>query len=565
MVVEDSRPDRKPRMPPNLTTLVYRLRRLAGPPATDSDADLLGRFARLRDEAAFAALVDRHGPMVFGVCRRVLHDAHDAEDAAQAAFLVLARRAGSVGRPDRLAGWLYAVAYRVASAARSRSRRRGRYETALASDRPDSRRDPLSEISARELLEALEAEVHDLPEAYRLPLVLCCLEGLSQEEAASRLGCTPGSVRGRLERGRKRLHARLVRRGLTLPAALAAVLASRSAVSAALASVTVRGAMAFVSGGNGVVSQQVIALANGGLKAMFWTKMKITLVVLAMSGLLGSGAGWIATVVGEGDAASQALALSAAPAADADPKLKTKVADDKADREKKELLARMIAAEKAERLRRVEREAKREALLQAVARLRVLTEVAEKSDLILSNELVEERQKLAELEERRREEEADVKASRMPSDHEVIHAKEEDRLRVMAFGVKHSMEKAIDDRLLKQLETQQKQARAKREHLESERRLLRKKQIEIMLATKKGMIAKEEDILRLERKRDSLRQESDRRRSVALDRIQQLEGGAVAEDPNRLQKTMERRIEAIQRELAEMRKELRRLKSGAKE
>ena len=137
-------------MPPSMTGLIHRLRHLVKPPAADSDADLLGRFARLHDQSAFAALVARYGAMVFGVCRRVLRDAHAAEDASQATFLVLARRAGSIERPDSLAGWLYGVAYRVAM----KACRRDRFEPLLGSDRPDGRRDPLAEVSGRELLGA---------------------------------------------------------------------------------------------------------------------------------------------------------------------------------------------------------------------------------------------------------------------------------------------------------------------------------------------------------------------------------------------------------------------------
>ena len=150
-------------------------------------------------------------------------------------------------------------------------------------------------ISARDLLEVFEGELQALPPTYRLPLVLCCLEGYSQEEAAQRLGCTPASIRGRLERGRKRLHDRLTRRGLALTAALAAVETSRVGAAAPLVGATVRAALAFAAGsGRGVVSQRVITLAEGGLRTMFWSKMKMAIVVAAAVGLSGLGATWLA-------------------------------------------------------------------------------------------------------------------------------------------------------------------------------------------------------------------------------------------------------------------------------
>ena len=465
-------------MPPNLTHLVHRLRRLAGPPAADSDADLLGRFARRRDEDAFAALVARHGPMVFGVCRRLLHDAHAAEDAAQATFLVLARRAGSIGQPDRLAGWLYGVAHRVASKARSGSLRRG--EAALDSDRADGRPDPLAEVSARELLEALEAELGRLPEAYRLPLVLCCLEGLSQEEAAGRLGCTPGSVRGRLERGRRRLHERLIRRGLTLPAALAAVLASRGGVSAALVRVTVRGAVAFAAGGGGV-SQQVIAMANGGLKAMFWTKMKVALVVLALSGAVGGGAGWVMT--GGREPAGGVLAV---PVAAAEPEQKAKPKEKEKDEGGRKAVKRVTGTTPRQAASWTSTTTRRD---------------GERSqEQILSKKLVEARQSLAELEERLREEEADVKATRTPGAEEVCSPRRS-RLSEELFRTKYGSGLAEPklSQFLNSLE--KKQARARDNARKSNRCgwQLRKKRMNALLATRKAMIATEEEIRQVER------------------------------------------------------------------
>jgi RNA polymerase sigma factor (sigma-70 family) len=259
------------------------------------DPALLSRFVATRDPAAFEALVARHGPMVLRVCRRLLGDAHDAEDAFQATFLVLARRAGSVRPAGGLAAWLHGVACRVALGARAAARRRHREGPAPDLDPPDPHPDPLSELTAREALRVLDEEVRRLPEAYRLPVVLCCLEGLSQEEAARQLGWSPGSVKGRLERGRQRLHQRLARRGLSLAAALALAEVARVTAAppaGALVAATAKAATAFAAGAGGA-PPQVAALAEGGLKAMTLAQAKFgALLLLAVGAVTAGWAAW---------------------------------------------------------------------------------------------------------------------------------------------------------------------------------------------------------------------------------------------------------------------------------
>jgi RNA polymerase sigma factor (sigma-70 family) len=175
--------------------------------------------------------------MALGVCRRVLRDAQDAEDAAQAAFLVLARKAATLRRPDALAGWLHGVARHLAlKCCRAGDRRRERETRGARVASPLPPPDPLDQLTAREMLQVLDEELQRLPEVYRVPVILCCLEGRTQDEAAAQVGWTPGSLRGRLERGRKHLHARLARRGLELSVAWAAL-----EVSQALASVGMPG------------------------------------------------------------------------------------------------------------------------------------------------------------------------------------------------------------------------------------------------------------------------------------------------------------------------------------
>jgi len=247
-----------------------------------SDGALLARFVRENDNGAFSALVTRHGPMVYNACRRQLGNAHAAEDAFQATFLVLARKAATVNR-DSVAAWLHGVAGRIALNARRTARRHPVREDALTADEaPDTHTDPLSRISARELLQMLEEEVQRLPSDYRVAVVLCCMEGLSQEEAALRLGWTVGSVKGRLERGRARLRARLTRRGLTPPAVATVLLATRNELSAVLTARTVEVALGFrtpQAASQVSVPDAVLQLAQLDLKGTTMLKWKLTVAL----------------------------------------------------------------------------------------------------------------------------------------------------------------------------------------------------------------------------------------------------------------------------------------------
>ena len=175
-----------------------------------TDRELVRAFAATRDEAAFAEIVRRHGPMVLAVCRRVLADAPEADDAFQAVFLVLARRAGSVGRPERLGGWLHGVAVRCARRARSAAASRRAKEHPMSDVAAPAAADPLW-ADARPVL---DEEIGKLPEKLRAALVLCELEGLGRAEAAERLGVPEGTLSSRLARAKEALRSRLVRRGL---------------------------------------------------------------------------------------------------------------------------------------------------------------------------------------------------------------------------------------------------------------------------------------------------------------------------------------------------------------
>jgi RNA polymerase sigma factor (sigma-70 family) len=256
-----------------------------------ADRQLLERFVRNGDEDAFGALVRRHGPMVFGVCRRFLTAPQDAEDAFQATFLVLIRRAGSISRRDLLGNWLYGVARCTALRAHADvARRHARERQGAEHVAVETDRDPIW----RDLGPVLDDELRRLPKKYRMPVILCYLEGLTFTEAARQLSWPAGTVSGRLARAREILRRRLTRRGVTLSsAALGSALAEtgRAAVPAALLSSTLRVAMTVAAkhaAGGAAVSAPVALLTEGVLKAMFLTKLKIATAIVAVS-IAGAG------------------------------------------------------------------------------------------------------------------------------------------------------------------------------------------------------------------------------------------------------------------------------------
>jgi RNA polymerase sigma factor (sigma-70 family) len=286
-------------------SLMRHLRRAAlGTDACLGDGQLLECFLARRDEAAFEALVRRHGPLVFGVCQRVLHNRHDAEDAFQATFLVLLRKAASIGRRELLANWLYGVAYRTAleaKAAATRRRLKERQVAAMPSPTP-----PDEEVW-HELRPLLDRELSRLPDKYRVPILLCDLEGKTRKEAARLLGWPEGTVSGRLSRARALLAKRLKRHGLAVSGgAVAAALtqgAASAGVSAPLVATTVR-AVTLVAAGQaaaGAVSAQVAALTEGVLKIMLLTKLRTVLVVLLGVIGLGTGLGVLAHLAWAGE------------------------------------------------------------------------------------------------------------------------------------------------------------------------------------------------------------------------------------------------------------------------
>jgi RNA polymerase sigma factor (sigma-70 family) len=255
-----------------------------------ADGQLLDRFLTQRDEDAFTGLVVRHGPMVLAVCRRLLGNAHDAEDAFQATFLVLARKAAALRTHPLLGGWLHGVAYRTSLKARSmRARRRAR-------ERPASPRAAV-EATGREsdeMLGYLDHELTRLPDKYRLPVVLCELEGRSRKEVAGRLHIPEGTLSSRLAYAKKLLAKRLARYGAGALAALLSRDALAACVPSPLLQATAQAALRTVAGESlraGAISAQVVTLTEGVLKAMLVSKLKtvwgVALVVLVGAGAVG--------------------------------------------------------------------------------------------------------------------------------------------------------------------------------------------------------------------------------------------------------------------------------------
>src|SRR5262245_59698897 len=258
-----------------LSSLVRRVRDRLGPHHDARDDQLLERWTGGSDESAFELLVWRHGPMVWQTCRRILRHDHDAEDAFQAAFLVLARKAGSIRTGGSLAGWLYRVASRAAVAARAR-----RGPVAL-----DALPEPAARPDAGELPALLDEELARLPAKYREPFILCYLEGRTTDEAAQALGCPRGTVATRLAWARQALRDRLRRHGCELPVALAPL-----GLPATLVSATVETMLTSLT--TGASSGVAIALSEEVIRTMMTSKLKLGAACLTVLTILGSGTGF---------------------------------------------------------------------------------------------------------------------------------------------------------------------------------------------------------------------------------------------------------------------------------
>ncbi len=325
-----------------LGDVIRRMGRLSGLQAalSQTDAQLLDHFVARRDEPAFAALMVRHGPMVLCLCRQMLRDVQEAEDAFQAAFLVLARNAGSIRKRPSLSAWLYGVAYKVAA------RLRGRAERRRTLERPGFDFASLPTAAQpinHDLRPILHEEIRRLPEKYRAPVVLCYLEGKTNEEAAEQLRWPVGTVKARLFRAREMLRSRLIRRdmeaaeGLTGPALRSPVRNTASVLPFFLIDSTLRAAMHLATNGaaGGLATARAMGLAKTVLAAMQLAKLKGVAVAVMALCVLGAGTTWFTAVAPVADHVAtvkpgEATRTEAAPAVATGPPRTTNVAEGKA-------------------------------------------------------------------------------------------------------------------------------------------------------------------------------------------------------------------------------------------
>src|SRR5262245_50652924 len=274
-----------------LTHVVDQLRRAVAPVESGerSDSQLLADFLGRRDEAAFAALVRRHGAMVLGVCHRVVGRLQDAEDAFQATFLVLARKANSIRPREKLPGWLYGVAFRTAMAVRRQlARRNAKERQVIVMPQPSI----VPDFDRAEVHAILDEELSRLPDKYREAVILCELDGYSRKDAAAKLRIIEGTLSSRLAMARKLLPRGLARRGVALAAGSLAMplsgAAAAPAVSPVLAQEAVKTAIlgSSAQAAQGLMSSKILAVAEGAMRAMLLAKLKKFLALMAVLGVV---------------------------------------------------------------------------------------------------------------------------------------------------------------------------------------------------------------------------------------------------------------------------------------
>jgi RNA polymerase sigma factor (sigma-70 family) len=308
----------------DMNRVIHQLRKLAlaQDGVESTDGQLLECFVSRRENAALEALMLRHGPMVWGVCRRLLNH-HDAEDAFQATFLILVRKAAAIMPREMVGNWLYGVAHQAALNARTRIAKTHAREVQLV-EMPEPT--PIDEDCWRDLGPILDRELTRLPDKYRAAVVLCDLEGKARKEAARQLGLPEGTVASRLARGRAMLAKRLARHGLPVSAAmLAAILAHKaSAAAPALVMTSALKTVTAAAAGHataGVISLKVANLTEGVLKIMFLTKFKTVMaaafaviVMASVAGLLVHQTAPAAPAAADGQAEAKNKEAADAPA-----------------------------------------------------------------------------------------------------------------------------------------------------------------------------------------------------------------------------------------------------------
>jgi RNA polymerase sigma factor (sigma-70 family) len=533
-----------------LRALLQHLRRIVGPGGSGglTDAHLLERFVNERDEAAFEVLVWRHGPMVLSVCRRVLRHEQDAEDAFQATFFTFVRKARAIGKRQSVASWLYKVAFRISlEAKRLASKRSVREKQHTATRGADITQQTADPTAWRELRAVLDEEVSRLPEKYRTPVVLCYFQGKTYEEAARELGCPKGTVSIRLMRARELLRPRLARRGLALSGGmLAAVLsenATAAAVSKSLLEGTVKAALLFAAGKTtaGVFSAQAIALTEEVLKTMFMTKLKIAAALLLAVGVAGSGAGALTYggMAGE-QAGPQAEKSSTPPRVDREEQKAEPIRPVVRTREDKLNLA--AADDPAPR---IEREKRSQLLPAARDYLHHAEEEYYEQERRWIRQLVEARLRLMQTEdqlrmaERENNPEAEKVSSRLKTEREEVKQAEE------VYADK-------DNPHLKARREALRRVQEKWDRITSDRANLLSK-------VRREFVEAEGDLRLLERMQAIQREKALRELEAAGDQVRRLQVASPQMEPAaRGSMELEVKVDRLLREIAELRREIRR-------
>jgi RNA polymerase sigma factor (sigma-70 family) len=540
-----------------LRNLLDRLRPVVAMPGDGlDDGELLRRFVRRRDEAAFELLVWRHGPMVLGVCRRVLRDRHAADDAFQATFLVLVRKAVGIARGGAVGPWLFRVAFRIALRSRAAAARRAAEALPLTLPAPNA-----GLQAERDWLPILDEEINGLSERYRQPVVLCHLQGHTLAEAARRLGCPRGTVAVRLMRARQQLRARLTRRGVALSAAWAGALACEAAVSASLVKPTVRAALGFALGEvAGILSPSVLTLTEGALHAMFLNKIKVGAAVLVATVLVGTGAAWVTYPGQAGEPPPAATSLRAKPPAE-EPPARGHAADRRAE-DRRAIAQRRGKEQQKKRLERAE------ALLEGAE-----ADAAAREAQWLE-ELVNARVKVMELRDELKAKERDLNERSVATDprtdvrmqsllDELTRTRQqlEQKMRLMV-----KPENDPDIRRLRQevekVEGKVKDLHHALEHQAAERKEQRDKGFLQLRRPRRELVEAEEKLLALQRRQERQREEARRDLEEKGRRVRQWRQAIedAESDPQEDLPTasLERKLDRALRELAELRRALRR-------
>jgi RNA polymerase sigma factor (sigma-70 family) len=495
-----------------------------------TDRELLRRFADGRDEAAFEVLVWRHGTIVLGVCRRLLGPCAEVEDAFQATFLTLVRKAGSIRDGDALAGWLHQVAHRIALQVRAERGKRSAREEALVGEPLAV---PCPDVGDREALAVLEEEVARLPAKYRLPVLLCYYQGQPTAEAARQLGCPRGTVLSRLATARQRLRGRLTKRGVTLVAVLGVLRMEQKAL-ATVPAVLVRKALP-----GAVISAPVAALTEGALRAMLLAKMKVGFAAVLALGLVGAGAsGW----------AYRSLLAAQVPDKSGD-----KTSAQKPEKEKEEEPNR-LKEQLAERARN---------LLQAREVLDQTERELYKFEQIDSEERTDLRIRLLELEERLRAMRGQHRTQQEVEFADLGVAKNtlenlRQQLKQEVAVAKKPEDVPTVKRLQTQIQEQEDLVHRMQDQFEVKNRQRTEKEIELRRETylAEEKLERHDRLAAIRRKRitDSM--------DAASERLRNLQNDDRPADPSgRTLRELIRKVDDLQREVTELRRELRRASS----